>query len=252
MEADYEHNHAGAIETNASAPAPSDWNFADGIPGIGERPDWFKSDKYKSVADQAKAYADVEKRMHEQSAEINKFKTAAPEKYDWKELNEVFGENEHMREFADVMRQHGLPQESFEKALEKLVDYDMSRMPKADVELQKLGQDAGKKLEILSQWATNELPEKFHDTFGRLSMTADAINMFDTLRQKMSATTGINPPVNGQQPTSAPTRMSRAEVQAEMNANSVKYQTDPAYRAQIREKLAMTVDEGGFTEQRGA
>lgn len=252
MEADFEHNHAGVNETNANAPAPSDWNFADGIPGTGERPDWFKGDKYKSVADQAKAYADVEKRMHEQSAEINKYKTAAPEKYDWKELKDVFGNNPHMTEFAEVMRQHGVPQESFEVALEKLVDYDLSRMPNQQAEIQKLGPDADKKLEILSQWAANELPQEFHDTFGKLTATAEAVQMFDAMRQKMTSLTSINPPVNGQQPTSAPTKMSRAEVQAEMNANAKKYETNAAYRAEIREKLAMTIDEGGFTEQRGA
>ena len=39
---------------------PVGWSYADGVEGQGDAPDWFKGDKYNTVADQAKAYKDLE------------------------------------------------------------------------------------------------------------------------------------------------------------------------------------------------
>ena len=37
--------------------------LAEGIKGAGETPEWYKSDKYQSVAEQAKAYTELEKKF---------------------------------------------------------------------------------------------------------------------------------------------------------------------------------------------
>jgi len=37
--------------------------LTEGIKGTGNTPEWFKADKYKSIADQAKAYTELEKRF---------------------------------------------------------------------------------------------------------------------------------------------------------------------------------------------
>ena len=49
------------------------WNLSEDTPGKGDAPEWFKADKYKTVADQAKAYKDLEGRF-------GSF-TGAPEEY---------------------------------------------------------------------------------------------------------------------------------------------------------------------------
>ena len=64
----------------------------------------------------------------------------------------------------------------------------------------------------------------------------------------MSATTGITPPSGSSAPASE-MKMSRADVQQEMNNNSAKYLSDPQYREEIRRKFAMTEHEGGFAEK---
>lgn len=55
-------------------PSEPSYYFADGIAGEGESPEWFKSDKYKNVSDQAKAYKDLE-------SKLGSF-TGAPENYE--------------------------------------------------------------------------------------------------------------------------------------------------------------------------
>ena len=39
------------------------WNLNDTTPGTGEKPAWFKAEKYKNVSEQAKAYTELEKTL---------------------------------------------------------------------------------------------------------------------------------------------------------------------------------------------
>ena len=41
----------------------SSWLWGDEVPGTGEAPEWFNGAKYKSVAEQAKAYPELEKKF---------------------------------------------------------------------------------------------------------------------------------------------------------------------------------------------
>lgn len=45
---------------NPDPGTPAPWYLAEGIPGQGDKPDFFKSDKYQFLIDQAKAYPDLE------------------------------------------------------------------------------------------------------------------------------------------------------------------------------------------------
>ena len=58
-----------AVESNdtltslvdAAEPTLSEGEFflSEGIKGVGDQPEWYKADKYKSVAEQAKAYTEL-------------------------------------------------------------------------------------------------------------------------------------------------------------------------------------------------
>jgi hypothetical protein len=50
---------------DASTPELSEGEYflSDGIKGTGDTPEWYKGDKYKSVAEQAKAYTELEKKF---------------------------------------------------------------------------------------------------------------------------------------------------------------------------------------------
>ena len=54
--------------------------LSEGVPGSGDAPEWFKSDKYKTVADQAKGYANLEKMHGELTTKFGSF-AGAPEQY---------------------------------------------------------------------------------------------------------------------------------------------------------------------------
>jgi len=62
-----------AVETNdtltslvgATEPtlAEGEYFLSENIKGVGEMPEWYKADKYKSVAEQARAYTELEKKF---------------------------------------------------------------------------------------------------------------------------------------------------------------------------------------------
>lgn len=57
-------NGQGAAGAGAGAGAGSTaWNWAEGVVGTGERPAWFKGDKYKSVSEQAAALPGLEAKL---------------------------------------------------------------------------------------------------------------------------------------------------------------------------------------------
>ena len=62
-----------AVESNdtltslvdAAEPTLGEGEFflSEGIKGVGDLPEWYKADKYKSIAEQAKAYTELEKKF---------------------------------------------------------------------------------------------------------------------------------------------------------------------------------------------
>ena len=79
--------------TETQTETASEWSYADGVPGNGDAPEYFKSDKYKTLADQAKAYTDLEKKF-------GSF-TGAPEEYALNEDLQANKDNPLFTKFAE-------------------------------------------------------------------------------------------------------------------------------------------------------
>lgn len=67
----------GQAETEQSTPS---YYLSEDIAGKGDAPEWFKGDKYKTVADQAKGYSNLEKMHGELTNKFGSF-VGAPEQY---------------------------------------------------------------------------------------------------------------------------------------------------------------------------
>ena len=91
------------------APPPAGWNYAEGVAGDGDRPDWFK-DKYTSVEAQAKAYGDLESRFGGFTGSPDEFATP-----------DGFGEGEAAimaKTIQEIAKDSNMNQETFNKILE--------------------------------------------------------------------------------------------------------------------------------------
>ncbi len=207
------------------------WYMDEGIAGQGPRPDYLKS-KYKTVADQAKAYNEIEKKLGGM--------TGAPESYDLEGISEHINlDNQHLKNFLNIAKDARLNQESVQKMMSTLVDYEKSFVPDENKEMERLGSDGQKRYQVLDQWAKNTLSAKAQETFSVIPKTAEIVEFMDELRQ-MQAKGRSQPPANFDHAQSF-TPLTEEAVRNEMSANHSKYMNDANYRAEIQRKFAQVL-----------
>ena len=155
------------------------WVLAEGIPGEGDQPEWFKGEKYKSVSDQAKAYVDLEK-------QLGTF-TGAPEEYELK-LNDTALDASHLAAdpmlgwFKETAKELNMSQDSFDKILNGFVNQELSAFKEERTnELESLGKDAGTRLQSLSDWGKASLTASEWQIYQGVANTADGVRLLESL-----------------------------------------------------------------------
>lgn len=223
---------AGSSTPVASETPVGDWYYADGIKGEGARPEWLK-DKYKSAADQAKAYTEIEKKL-------GAFK-GAPEEYDLAIADhpelKFSAEDPLLKDFLASAKKNGVSQEYVSELLGVYAQALTFNMPDTEAEMKKIGVNAQQDLQILSQWAGDILsPEEFN-VFKSMVTTSDAYSVFNKLRNA-----GVTSEISEGQPR-VPHESSTSILTL---VNDPRYDTDPAFRDDVRKKLSIAMArEGG-------
>lgn len=203
----------------------NDWYYDNDIKGNGNRPEFLK-EKYKTVADQAKAYVEVEKKL-------GAFK-GAPEQYDlslegYPDLK--FSQDDPMfKDFLEGAKKNGVSQEYVTELLSTYAQALTANIPDPDAELQKLGPNGKQDLQILSQWANNTFSPSEVNIFNNMLTTADAVRFFEKVR---SMTT--EPPVA--QPSSSSVTRETVD-QVKQLVNDPRYDKDPTFRDEVRMRMA--------------
>lgn len=214
------------IETTDSQIAAT-WFWDENTPGQGERPQ-FLPEKYKSVADVAKAYKELESRLG-----------TAPKEYDFsKGQGWMEPDYEPFHEMAEFARSKHVPQEVMDKMLESVGLYLDEFRTDMNEEKSKLGEKASERLQILNNWAKSNLSEKSFNALTVGMRTADQIEALEEIRNKMLNNTTMVPGGNA---SVAAGGMTLEEYRSELNNNYAKYKTDPAYRKEMERKLESVV-----------
>ena len=222
----------GADQQDHAHQHESQWFLDDVTPGTGARPEWLDA-KFKSVKDVVQSYKELEKRLGSNHG--------APETYDPKEYGEMFAESPLLPNLTNKAKELKLSQETFEAVLSEFATYQKSLMPNIDEEMKKLGENPQRRLDTVNQWATNNLSPKAIETLGKISYTAEVVELMDELRQMHFNTASRVP--TGAQAQEKFKVLTSAEVEAEMHANYPRYQADPSYRAEISRKFAQAIGE---------
>lgn len=209
-------------------PPSSDWYYDDNIKGNGNRPEWLK-DKYKTAADQAKAYTEIEKKL-------GAFK-GAPDAYDltlegYPELK-FSNEDPLLKEFLEKAKTNGVSQEYVTELLGTYAQALTYNVPDADKEMQLIGPNASQDLQILSQWAGNYLSPDEHKVFSSMVTTAAAFKMFDKLRQSVTQT-DVAPPKGAGTPH-------ETVEQVTQMISDPRYDTDETFRTDVRRRMSIAM-----------
>jgi len=213
------------------------WNLNDTTPGTGEKPAWFKSEKYKNVAEQAKAYPELEK-------QLGAF-TGAPKdgKYELKLPEGVVVKLDHpiMTNFKDWAIKNNVSNEKFNDLLGQLAVYEASQVVPMTTVLKQLGPDANSRIGNVVNWAKANLDEAGFQLMR--TATADgntAAATFAVLERLISKTTQVRMPKPGEDTAGAPQGglAAIAALQAKKGADGKRlFETDPKYRADVERQL---------------
>lgn len=157
-----------AAAAAATTAANQDWFYADGVKGTGARPEFFKADKYKTLAEQARAYGEAEKKIGELTTQLKGVKPAeAPAEYKMPDAAELGGDFEWktddpiLTKAFEVAKKHKLSQETFAELAKEVMVPIIRNYELIDIadEKARMGERADERLTGLLDWSKRNLSE---------------------------------------------------------------------------------------------
>ena len=176
-----------AVETNdtltslvgAAEPtlAEGEYFLSENVKGVGDAPDWYKADKYKSVAEQAKAYTELEKKF-------GGF-TGAPK--DGYELYDGVEEDDALwSELVNFGSEHNMNQAAMHKAWELLTAQEQAfEQVSMEEEIAKLGKNAAERVNVVEQLMRNNLSPEQYEKHRDVVTSAEVIEFIEDFSKAM-------------------------------------------------------------------
>lgn len=128
--------------------------MADGVKGSGVAPEWFKTGKYKSVDEQAKAYTHLEKRLGSfVGAPEGEYVVKLPDQY--KGVVEVDTTNPVFKDLSTWARESQLSQTGYDAIIGMLAKYEAASYqppPTAEDAKKAIGANADTRLQAIGQF----------------------------------------------------------------------------------------------------
>jgi hypothetical protein len=202
--------------------------LAEGIKGAGETPEWYKSDKYQSVAEQAKAYTELEKKF-------GGFKGAPKDGYTVPEG--VASDDALLTELTEFAKDTNMSDEAFGRAWELLTAQEQAvEEVTQEMEMQKLGENATQRLKTVEGFLKNNLDAETYSAAQELVTTAESVALIEMI---IKATVPSKLPIEGGE---HPQGLTWADVEAEMfrkdeNGNLLR-STDINHERKVQEMMA--------------
>lgn len=226
-----------AVESNdtlqslvdAAEPTLGEGEFflSDGIKGVGDQPEWYKADKYKSVAEQAKAYTELEKKF-------GGF-TGAP-KDGYSVIEGVESDDALWQELVSFGEKTNMSQSAMNDAWELLSAQDQAAEEVSmEVELQKLGNNGVERVKVVEQYMKNNLDG---DTYERLRYAVNSAEAVELIEALVKSTAPAKLPIDGY---IEPGGLTWEDIESEMYKKSDNGQylrsVDPNHEAKIQRMM---------------
>ena len=210
-----------STETTTETPAETSWQYAEGLNGEGDKPEWFKDGKYKSVADQAKAYAGLESKLGGFTGAPEEYEVSMPEDIEGFEFAEG---DQMMGDFQNWAKEKQLSQEGFTELLHMFVknEYGAEGVSR-ESELKAIGDNAGQRLKNIDDFAKANLSEDEYEGILAATTTAAGVKAVEALIAK---TRGLKIPADDGDIDAG--GISHSDIKERMN--DPRYQSDPAFR----------------------
>lgn len=201
---------------------------ADGVPGEGEVPEWFKSDKYKTVSAQAEAYNELE-------GKFGSFTGAPEEGY---KIEGMDLENSPLLKLtAEWGLEHQLSNDGLSTLIEKVNTLAAEQIEQDTVNAKEaLGDNADKRLGDIAQWGKNNLNDDEYAQFQGLAQNAGQVEVIEKLIGMTKNSKLVTTPAHA--PNAADAEDKLQDMQLAKNDKGQRLMDiDPAYRAKVNAKM---------------
>ncbi len=189
---------------DASTPelGEGEYFLSDGIKGTGDMPEWYKGDKYKSVAEQAKAYTELEKKF-------GGFTGSPKDGYQGPDGIET--DDALLQELTEFATKTNMSQEAFGEAWELLsAQGEAVEAVNQEQEIAQLGPNASERIKNVEGFLRNNLDSETYDEIRDLVTDAKSIQLIEYMVQ---ATAPTKLPIDGGE---HPTGLTWSDIEAEM------------------------------------
>jgi len=202
IESDTSEEPVSLVDSAEPQLGEGEYFLTDGIKGAGDRPEWYLSEKYKSVSDQAAAYNELSKKF-------GAFKGAPKDGYSMPEG--IDQEDELMQELVGFANESNMSQDYFNKAWELLsAQSEAVEEVSAETEIAKLGDNGVDRIKTVEQFMKNSLDS---DTYERLRYAVNSAESVELVEALINATAPAKLPIDGH---IQPGGMTWADIEAEM------------------------------------
>lgn len=208
-------------EESTEQTAEPTWAYAEGLSGEGEPPEWFKADKYKSVAEQAKAYPELAKKLGGFTGAPEEYEVSMPDG-----IEGVFIEDDPlMGEFKEWAKTNQLNQGAFTDMLHMFVKSEHEKYgANRESELKSLGANAASRLKNIDDYAKANLSDDEYQGILAATTTAAGVKAVEAL---ISKTRGFKIPTDN---TETPSGITHSEIKERLN--DPRQGSDPEFRAE--------------------
>lgn len=219
-------------DSQAQESEPNQWHWDDGVRGDGDRPDWLQ-ERYKSVADQAKAYSELEKKFGE-------FKGAPKDGYNFDAVQQLDKDDPLLQHFSQTFKDLNLSQKGFERIASEFIELqNQSAQKQMQEEFKKLGPDAKQQVTQAVNWINNTFNDDVAKTMQTWMQTAQDV---EAIKGLMAMSPKSNAPTHDSIASSQPDYESVQEVINEKQANWQRYKDEENYRNSLKRRLQKAHD----------
>ena len=226
-----------AVESNdtltslvdAAEPTLSEGEFflSEGIKGVGDQPEWYKADKYKSIAEQAKAYTELEKKFCGF--------TGAP-KDGYKPYEGVESSDALWGELVEFGTKQNMSQAAMNEAWELLTAQEQAiEEVSIETEMAKLGDNAVERIKVVEQYMKNNLDS---DTYEELRYAVNSAESVQLIEALIKSTAPAKLPIDGYiQPGGITWQDIEAEMFKKDDSGQMLRSVDPNHEAKIQRMM---------------
>jgi len=206
--------------------------FADGIGGEGEAPEWFKSDKYKTVSAQAEAYNELE-------SKFGSFSGAPKDGYSIEGVD--IEDSPLLKLTAEWGAENQLSNEGLGSLIEKVNALATEQIEQDAVNAKEaLGENADKRLGDISLWGKNNLsPEEFTQ-FQGLAQTAGHVGVIEKLIGMTKNSKLVKADTVATDATTASDELKEMQLATDPKTGK-RMMDNPEYRAKYNAKKAQLI-----------